>query len=142
MKYIYTILFFALLACSNSEGVEPFSENDEESEENVELDTGIIEGYTPSKSIKFPHSLHIENGIDCKYCHNSTDKSDLPSVNVCKNCHGKKKKTKEKIEEKTPTKTKKTSQPDDSQCLYDRKRHTGLNAEKIPDDWECAKCHY
>lgn len=131
MRYFFIILFFALLGCSDSEGIV------------------IIEGYKPSKPIKFSHSLHIEKGIDCRYCHNSTDesnKSDLPSVNVCKNCHDEKKKAKAKtekeIEEKLPTQTNKTSRPDDSHCLYDIKKHTGPNAEEIPDDWECAKCHY
>lgn len=51
----------------------------------------IMENYQPSQPIEFPHSIHAGiNGIDCKYCHNSVDKSKtagLPTVNVCMNCH-------------------------------------------------------
>ena len=51
----------------------------------------IMEGYHPSQPIAFPHSVHAgDNGIDCKYCHNSVTKSrtaGIPTVNVCMNCH-------------------------------------------------------
>lgn len=51
----------------------------------------IMEDYQPSQPIAFPHSRHAgENGIDCKYCHNSVTKSKhagIPTVNVCMNCH-------------------------------------------------------
>jgi len=51
----------------------------------------IMENYQPSQPIAFPHSQHAGvNGIDCKYCHNSVEKSKsagLPTVNVCMNCH-------------------------------------------------------
>lgn len=52
---------------------------------------GVVEDYQPSQPIAFPHSVHAgDNGIDCKYCHNSVTKSKsagLPTVNVCMNCH-------------------------------------------------------
>lgn len=52
---------------------------------------GVVQDYQPSQPIDFPHSIHAGvNGIDCKYCHNSVDKSKsagLPTVNVCMNCH-------------------------------------------------------
>ena len=52
---------------------------------------GVVQGYQPSQPIQFPHAIHTGvNGIDCKYCHNSVDKSKtagLPTVNVCMNCH-------------------------------------------------------
>lgn len=52
---------------------------------------GVVEGYQPSQPIAFPHDIHSgQNGIDCKYCHNSVGKSKsagLPTVNVCMNCH-------------------------------------------------------
>lgn len=52
---------------------------------------GTLEDYQPSQPIEFPHSVHAgDNGIDCKYCHNSVEKSKtagLPTVNVCMNCH-------------------------------------------------------
>ncbi len=51
----------------------------------------VVENYQPSQPIAFPHSVHAGlNGIDCKYCHNSVEKSKsagIPSVNVCMNCH-------------------------------------------------------
>lgn len=52
---------------------------------------GVYHNYQPSQPIEFPHSIHAGiNGIDCKYCHNSVEKSksaSIPSVNVCMNCH-------------------------------------------------------
>ncbi|MCC6702808.1 MAG: c-type cytochrome [Fluviicola sp.] len=52
---------------------------------------GVVENYQPSQPIAFPHDIHAgKNGIDCKYCHNSANKSKsagLPTVNVCMNCH-------------------------------------------------------
>lgn len=52
---------------------------------------GVFEAYQPNQPIDFPHSVHAGlNGIDCKYCHNSADKSrtaGIPTVNVCMNCH-------------------------------------------------------
>lgn len=52
---------------------------------------GVVSGYHPSQPIDFPHNVHAGiNGIDCKYCHNSADKSrtaGLPTTNVCMNCH-------------------------------------------------------
>jgi mono/diheme cytochrome c family protein len=52
---------------------------------------GVVENYQPSQPIDFPHSVHAgDQGIDCKYCHNSVNKSKsagLPTVNVCMNCH-------------------------------------------------------
>jgi mono/diheme cytochrome c family protein len=52
---------------------------------------GVVENYQPSQPIAFPHAIHTGvNGIDCKYCHSSVEKSKsagIPSVNVCMNCH-------------------------------------------------------
>lgn len=51
----------------------------------------VMESYQPSQPIAFPHSVHAGiNKIDCKYCHNTADKSrtaGIPTVNVCMNCH-------------------------------------------------------
>lgn len=48
-------------------------------------------GYKPEQPIKFSHKLHAgDNAIDCRYCHNSVEKSrhaGIPTVNVCMNCH-------------------------------------------------------
>lgn len=52
---------------------------------------GLVTAYQPSQPIHFPHDVHAgTNGIDCKYCHNSVEKSKsagIPTVNVCMNCH-------------------------------------------------------
>jgi cytochrome c551/c552 len=52
---------------------------------------GVYEGYKPEQPIAFSHKIHAgDNGIDCRYCHNSAEKSKhsgIPTVNVCMNCH-------------------------------------------------------
>ncbi|WP_165851324.1 c-type cytochrome [Brumimicrobium aurantiacum] len=52
---------------------------------------GVVTAYQPSQPIAFPHDVHAGiNGIDCKYCHNSANKSKtagIPTTNVCMNCH-------------------------------------------------------
>jgi cytochrome c551/c552 len=57
----------------------------------VLYDIGVVTAYQPSQPIEFPHSVHAgTNGIDCKYCHHSVEKSKsagIPTVNVCMNCH-------------------------------------------------------
>tara|TARA_R110001592_G_scaffold69489_4_gene213225 strand:+ start:35466 stop:36665 length:1200 start_codon:yes stop_codon:yes gene_type:complete len=53
----------------------------------VNVDTN----YQPSQPIKFSHELHAgTNQIDCNYCHSGARKSkhsNIPSANVCMNCH-------------------------------------------------------
>ena len=52
---------------------------------------GVYQDYMPSQPIAYSHKLHAgQMEIDCKYCHNSAEKSKhagIPSVNVCMNCH-------------------------------------------------------
>ncbi len=52
---------------------------------------GVYQGYKPEQPIKFSHVTHVkQNGIDCKYCHSTVEKSrhaGIPSSNVCMNCH-------------------------------------------------------
>lgn len=52
---------------------------------------GVYKGYKPEQPIKFSHVTHVkQNGIDCKYCHSTAEKSrhaGIPSSNVCMNCH-------------------------------------------------------
>ncbi len=54
-------------------------------------DIGISQDYAPEQPIKFSHKLHAgQNGISCIYCHSGAEKSrhaNIPSVNVCMNCH-------------------------------------------------------
>ena len=51
----------------------------------------VEEGYMPHQPIKFSHKLHAgDNQIDCNYCHSGARKSkhsNIPSANVCMNCH-------------------------------------------------------
>lgn len=52
---------------------------------------GVYQGYKPEQPIKFSHVTHVkQNGIDCKYCHSTVEKSKhagIPSSSVCMNCH-------------------------------------------------------
>jgi mono/diheme cytochrome c family protein len=57
----------------------------------VYYDYRTDKGYKPEQPIKFSHKIHAgDNAIDCRYCHNSVEKSrhaGIPTVNVCMNCH-------------------------------------------------------
>jgi mono/diheme cytochrome c family protein len=52
---------------------------------------GRQQNYAPDQPIKYSHALHAgKYGIDCQYCHsaaNESKHSNIPSVNVCMNCH-------------------------------------------------------
>ena len=52
---------------------------------------GIYEGYAPEQPIFFSHKIHAgQNAINCVYCHSGVEKSkisNVPSANVCMNCH-------------------------------------------------------
>ncbi|MBC7692731.1 MAG: cytochrome c3 family protein [Methylotenera sp.] len=49
------------------------------------------EGYSPEQPIPYSHKLHAGTyKIQCQYCHSDVEKSkhaNVPSVNVCMNCH-------------------------------------------------------
>ncbi|MDI9356405.1 MAG: cytochrome c3 family protein [Chitinophagaceae bacterium] len=53
---------------------------------------GIQQNYKPTQPIAFSHKLHAgQYKIDCNYCHTSVYKSknaNIPSPNICMNCHG------------------------------------------------------
>jgi mono/diheme cytochrome c family protein len=55
------------------------------------IDLGRQQGYAPVQPVKFSHKLHAGmNKINCQYCHSSASKgkhSNIPSANVCMNCH-------------------------------------------------------
>jgi len=72
-KYCWVIVLFLLVSCSNDAKVQP------------------VTNYKPKQPIDFPHDIHTgKGGIDCKYCHNSVNKSKktgLPTVYLCTNCH-------------------------------------------------------
>ena len=52
---------------------------------------GLTQGYQPTQPIAFSHKLHAgEHQINCAYCHTSVYKSksaNIPSANICMNCH-------------------------------------------------------
>lgn len=52
---------------------------------------GLTQGYQPTQPIAFSHKLHAgENQINCSYCHTSVYKAksaNIPSANICMNCH-------------------------------------------------------
>ena len=55
------------------------------------MQVGVDQGYEPIQPIHYSHKIHAgENGIDCKYCHSAarvSKHSNIPSLNVCMNCH-------------------------------------------------------
>jgi mono/diheme cytochrome c family protein len=52
---------------------------------------GVQQAYQPTQPIAYSHALHAgELQIDCNYCHTGVRKSknaNIPSVNICMNCH-------------------------------------------------------
>jgi mono/diheme cytochrome c family protein len=57
---------------------------------------GVQQGYQPRQPIAFSHKLHAgQYEIDCKYCHTGVMKgkqANIPSPNICMNCHSQVKK--------------------------------------------------
>jgi len=55
------------------------------------MQIGVDQGYEPIQPIHYSHKIHAgDNGIDCKYCHSAarvSKHSNIPSLNVCMNCH-------------------------------------------------------
>jgi len=58
---------------------------------NGMMGLGVYTGYKPEQPIKFSHKIHAgQNAINCVYCHSGVEKSkvaNVPSANVCMNCH-------------------------------------------------------
>lgn len=52
---------------------------------------GVQQGYAPTQPIVFSHKVHAGDfQIDCNYCHTGVRESknaNIPSVNICMNCH-------------------------------------------------------
>ena len=52
---------------------------------------GVQQGYAPKQPIAFSHKIHAgQYQIDCNYCHTGVYKSksaNIPSANICMNCH-------------------------------------------------------
>ena len=55
------------------------------------LSIGVEQNYEPVQPIPFSHKLHAgDMKINCNYCHTGVYKSkqaNIPSVNICMNCH-------------------------------------------------------
>ena len=58
---------------------------------NALMGIGVYKGYKPDQPIYFSHKIHAgDNQIDCQTCHSSAKYgkvSEIPSMNVCMNCH-------------------------------------------------------
>jgi cytochrome c2 len=58
---------------------------------NAAIGLGRMKSYQPTQPIYYSHKVHAgTNQINCLYCHNGawdSKISNLPSVNVCMNCH-------------------------------------------------------
>jgi len=52
---------------------------------------GVQQGYAPEQPIAFSHKLHAgQYEIACQYCHTGVEigkSANIPSVNICMNCH-------------------------------------------------------
>ena len=52
---------------------------------------GYNKGYAPEQPIPFSHELHAgQYKMQCLYCHSAAERanhSDVPSLNICMNCH-------------------------------------------------------
>ncbi|WP_291128754.1 c-type cytochrome [Flavobacterium sp. UBA7682] len=76
------------------------------------MQVGVDQDYQPIQPIHYSHRIHAgENGIDCKYCHSAArvgKHSNIPSLNVCMNCH----KNISEVAEATAT-------PEHSKAFYD-----------------------
>ena len=58
---------------------------------NAAMNLGRMDGYQPEQPIYYSHKVHAgTNQISCLYCHGGAQDSkhaNVPSVNVCMNCH-------------------------------------------------------
>lgn len=93
------------------------------------MQIGVDKGYEPIQPIHYSHKIHAgDNQIDCKYCHSAarTGKhSNVPSLNVCMNCH----KSISEVAETTATaEYSKEFYDGEIQKLYDA---VGWDAEKM-----------
>ncbi len=63
---------------------------------------GVQTGYQPTQPIAFSHKIHAgQYEIDCQYCHTGVRKSrsaNIPSPNICMNCHTQVKSESEEIQ--------------------------------------------
>ncbi|MEN9998946.1 MAG: hypothetical protein RI922_1936 [Bacteroidota bacterium] len=79
MKCLFLLIPVIILSCKQAEKKKTMNK------------TGVIEAFTPKKQITFPHKIHSDNKIDCKYCHNPKTQSNkvILTETICENCHQK-----------------------------------------------------
>lgn len=74
--WVATFIFTALVAKTVIDGL---------------FNVGIQQGYAPTQPIAFSHKVHAGDfKIDCNYCHTgvrTSKNANIPSVNICMNCH-------------------------------------------------------
>ena len=78
-KWIRALVIIVLLCYGAGEGIDWV------------YGIGIQQGYQPAQPINFSHKIHAgEHEIDCNYCHTGVRKAknaNIPSANICMNCH-------------------------------------------------------
>lgn len=78
-KYIATLIVFVLVIAGFNYSVK------------TARAVGVHQGYAPVQPIAFSHKLHAgTNKIQCQTCHTGVERSksaNIPSTNICMNCH-------------------------------------------------------
>ncbi len=106
---------------------------------------GIHQGYAPEQPIKFSHKLHAgDNQINCNYCHTGVYMSrsaNIPSANICMNCHNEIKRESPEIqkiytaiEKNEPIKWVRVHNLPDL-AYFNHSQHTNVGG------LECSNCH-
>ena len=106
---------------------------------------GIQQNYQPTQPIAFSHKIHAgQYEIDCNYCHtgvNISKSANIPSVNICMNCHNAINTDKPEIqkiltayEEKRPIEWVRVHNLPDL-AYFNHKQHVAVGG------LDCATCH-
>jgi hypothetical protein len=103
-------------------------------------------GYSPEQPIPFNHKVHAgDNKIDCRYCHQSVEKSALasiPSTATCMNCHGVLNVAGEKTSIKNLKKSFEDKKPIQWIKVHDQPDFVHFNHSRhIARGVDCSKCH-
>lgn len=116
---------------------------------------GVQQGYQPSQPINFSHKIHAgQYEIDCNYCHTGVRKgrsANIPSPNICMNCHTEIKKESAEIQK---IYSAVDYNPDTKEYGTDTKPIEWIRIHNLPDlayfnhsqhvvvaDLECQECH-
>ena len=101
-------------------------------------------GYTPQQPVEYSHELHAgQMGIDCRYCHNTVDKTAfaaLPPTQTCMNCHSHILTDSEKL--KPVMESYKTGKPVKWVIVHDLPDYVYFNhSAHINKGVSCVECH-